>query len=170
MKKLLPFVFPLVALIIVLFLAVRWYNTQTTHSQEKIADFGDTIKMEDLPQPDQNNIRQMSKDVKTIDLQQDNIAQGQIRYEVKDGKAQFTIAADLPLLSAGVYQVWFQPVNGDAKKKAFVLVNSKGGYMGSAAISANALPVKIVVTKEMQNDDVMETVLMSGVIPAESTR
>ncbi len=169
MKKFLPFVFPFIALVIVLFLAVRWYNSKTTHSQEKIAEFGDNIKIEEVTPTNQNNLRQMAKDVKKIELKGDN-TQGEMRYEVRDGKLEFTINADLPELSKGVYQVWLKQVNGDAKKKAFVLMFTKGGYTGSASVSIDALPFEIVISKEMQNDNVMETVIMKGSISVENTR
>jgi hypothetical protein len=170
MKKILPFVFPCIALIIVLILAVRWYNTKATHTSEKIADFGDNMKVEDLSPSDQKNIRQMAKDVRSVQLKGDSTVQGEVRYEVKNEQLQFTVTADLPQLSKGIYQVWVKQVQGDSKKKAFVLTNMKGGFTGSAAVNESILPVEIVVSKEMQNDDVMETVLMTGIIPAEGTR
>jgi hypothetical protein len=169
MKKILPFVFPCVALLIVLVLAVRWYNTKATHTQDKIADFGDSIKVEELSKADQNKIRSMAKDVQSLKLQGDN-AQGEVRYEVQDGQLHFTVTADLPELEKGMYQVWLKQVSGESKKKAFVLSSLKGGFSGSGAITQTVLPVEVIVTKEMQNDDVMETVLMTGVIPAENTR
>lgn len=169
MKKFLPFVFPLVALLIVLFLAVRWYNTKTVHSDEnKIADFG-AIKVDDLSQLGKNGTPQMAKDLKTVALKGVS-AQGEVRYDVVDNKLQFTVSTDLPQIKTGTYQVWLKQANGEARKKAFALTYSKGGYVGSAEVSADALPFDIVVSKKLHNDDTLEEVLMMGTIPAENTR
>jgi hypothetical protein len=169
MKKFLPFVFPFIALAIVLFLAVRWYNTKTAYNEDRIADFGDSIKIQDLSLTDKNKLGKTAKDVKTIELKGEN-ASGEIRYEVRDGKLEFTVNADLPQLEKGIYQVWLKEVNGNGKKKAFVLEDTKGGFSGSAAIDKNVPAFEVVVTREMYNDEVMETVVLSGMVPAENTR
>jgi hypothetical protein len=169
MKKFLPFVFPFIALLIVLFLAVRWYNSRTVRSDDgKIADFGDTVKVENLSNDQLNSMKNSAKDEKTIELKSSDGMKGDIRYDLKDGKVYFSVNADLPELTQGVYQVWLKEVGGDAKKKAFMLTYSKGGFTGSAAISADTLPIEVVVSKELKNDDVMETSLFTGVIQKEN--
>ena len=47
MKKLLPFVFPLVAVLVIIFLVFRWYRLNTT-PQGDISQFGEGIEIENL--------------------------------------------------------------------------------------------------------------------------
>jgi hypothetical protein len=65
MKKILPFVFPLIALLIVLFLALRWYNAKTTRPEGKLTDFGEGMKIEDLTL-DQIKQHAVAKDMKSV--------------------------------------------------------------------------------------------------------
>jgi len=169
MKKFLPFVFPFIALVIVLFLAIRWYNSKTVHTSDKIANFGDNVKIEQITQSDQQRIKQPAADVKTVQMQGNN-ANGQIRYEINNGKVAFTVNAELPQLKQGLYQVWLQEVNGNTRKKAFTLTFTKGGFEGSAAVGVDVLPVDVVVSQENHNDDNIETVLMKGSLAVENAK
>jgi hypothetical protein len=165
MKKLLPFLFPAVALLIVVFLAFRWYNSRTARPDGKISQFAENQTIESLTQAEVNKFRRPVKDLNSVELVGADNAHGEVRYEVVDGKISFTVNANLPELKEGVYQVWLKEVNGDAKRKAFTLEFGKGGYTGSAAISADTLPFEVVVSKEMNaNDDQMEMTLLKGVI------
>ena len=174
MKKFLPFVFPFIALVIVLFLAIRWYNSKTVHTSDKIANFGDNVKIEQITQSDQQKIKQPAADVKSVQMQvQSNDVKGtsgQIRYEISNGKVSFTVNAELPELKQGLYQVWLQEVNGNTRKKAFTLTFAKGGYEGSAAIGVDVLPVDVVVSQENRNDDNIETVLMKGSLAVQNAQ
>jgi hypothetical protein len=175
MKKFLPFVFPLLALCVVLFLGYRWYATKTNRTEGKISDFGEGVKIEELSQAEIERLKSTpapsgtpgAKDTKSVDLKGADTAQGQVRYEVKDGRVSFSVIATLPELSTGKYQVWLKQVNGETKKKAFVLELTKSGYMGSAAISADTLPFEVIVTKETKDDDQMEATVLSGTLQKE---
>ncbi len=169
MKKVLPFVFPLVALIIVMFLAYRWYNLNTTNRPGQINEVGEGVEIEDLSETERNNIMRGVGDFKQVELKgaQGQTAVGNVRYELKDGKLRFSVTADLEGLMGGRYQVWLK--SGDkAAQKAFVLEASKGGYIGSAAISTSELPLEVTVTREATDDATMETTLLQGTIPAEA--
>jgi hypothetical protein len=165
MKKLLPFLFPAVALLIVVFLAFRWYNSRTARPDGKISQFAENQTIESLSQAEMNKFRRPVKDLSTVELTGADNVTGNVRYEVVDGKISFTVNANLPELKEGVYQVWLKEVNGDAKRKAFTLELEKGGYTGSAAISSETLPFEVVISKEMNaKDDLMELILLKGVI------
>jgi hypothetical protein len=166
MKKFLPFVFPGVALILVLFLAVRWYNSRTVRPADdgKITQFGDGVQIEDLSKSASDKLRSGAKDEKSVELTGADNLKGEVRYDITDGKVNFSVTANLPEIKDGQYQVWLKQVDGEAKRKAFVLTFGKGGYMGSAAISADLLPFQVIVSKETKNDDTMETSLLTGTI------
>jgi hypothetical protein len=170
MKKFLPFVFPAIALAIVLFLAVRWYNSRTVRDNGQITEFAEGVKIEDLTQAEMNNLRGMANNEKTVELKGTDDMSGQVRYEMKDGRIYFSVYATLPELTVGHYQVWLKQVNGDSKRKAFILEMNKGGYMGSAAISADTLPFEVVVSKEVNNDDIMEVSLLHGVVQKDEVK
>ncbi len=170
MKKFLPFVFPAIALAIVLFLAVRWYNSRTVRTDGQITEFAEGVRIEDITQADINKLRGIANNEKMVELKGADDMTGQVRYEMKDGKIYFSVYANLPELTAGHYQVWLKQVNGEPKRKAFVLEMNKGGYMGSAAISADTLPFEVVVSKEMNNDEIMEVSLLRGVIQKEEVK
>jgi len=172
MRKFLPFVFPLLALLIVVYLGMRWYRTETSRNtaDKKPAQFADGAKIEDLSASTSSQLKTPAKDEKTVDMSGSDNAKGQIRYELKDGKVYFSVFADLPELKdgEGVYQVWLKQVNGDQKRKAFTLENTKSGYTGGAAISMDTLPFDVVVTKQQSvSDDNMSSTLLSGTIEKE---
>jgi hypothetical protein len=168
MKKLLPFLFPAVALLIVIFLAFRWYNARTNHPQGKISQFAENQTIETLPQAQVNKLRQPVNDMNSVEMTGSEDAHGDIRYEIADGKISFTVNANLPELKSGVYQVCLKEMNGDAKRKAITLELTKAGYTGSAAISAEILPFEIVVSKEMNaSDEQMEVSILKGLIQKE---
>ncbi len=166
MKQFLPFIFPLIALLIVLFLGFRWYTTNTSRPEGKISEFAEGIKIEDLSDTESQKLQTPTgvKDLNTVVLSGSGEAQGQVRYEVKDGKVAFSVSAELPELSSGHYQVWLKAVGGEARRRAFVLEMSKAGYTGSAAISTTTLPFEVVVSKEMKDDEELETTLFNGVV------
>ncbi len=171
MKKFIPFVFPLIAICLVLFLAMRWYNSKTSRegTQAKIAQFDDTTQIDNLSASDSSRLKHPAQDEKSVDLSGAGDAKGQVRYDVTNGKVYMTLTASLPDAGKSIYQVWFKDVNGESKKKAFTLVNAKGGYVGSAAVSADMLPFEVVVSKQKTADDAaMGATVLSGVIQKDS--
>jgi hypothetical protein len=172
MKKLLPFVFPLIALLLVMFLAVRWYNARTSHKEGQVSqtEFAEGEKIENLSTDQMNKLKKPVKDLNTVDLKGTENAMGQVRYDISDGRVYFSVVANLPELKEGFYQVWLKEMNGEAKKKAFVLVDSKGGFTGDASISATNLPFEVVVTRETKDDNDIETVVLQGTIQKDSAK
>jgi len=165
MKKYIPFVFPALALAIVIFLGYRWYSSQTV-KPGKISDFGEGVQIEDLSSDQVNKLKANgSKDIPTVALTGDAEGTGSVRYEVANGKVAFTVSADLAAPKKGeFYQVWLKEVGGDSKKKAFTLEFGKGGYVGWGAVSEDTMPFEVVVSKETKDDDQMETVQLSGTV------
>lgn len=169
LKQFLPFVFPTAAIILVAILAFRWYRMRNDQIG-KISEFAQGVKIEDLTEAERKSALSGVKDVKTLPLQAENDdAMGEVRYEFGDGKVKFTVTANLPKEDA-MYQVWLKEVDGQAIRKAFSLKMMKGGYTGSAAISAETLPFEVVVSKEKVDDNLMEEILLRGVLQAENTK
>jgi hypothetical protein len=142
----LPYIFPAIVLVILLFLAYRWYSVRTQRDG-KVSPFADSVTIENLSQDDAKRILRGVGDLKTVQLTGQGDVSGQVRYEIKDGKVNFSVMAELPTLETGVYQVWIKEVGSDAKKQAFTLEEGKGGYIGSASVAETTLPFMILVTQ-----------------------
>lgn len=165
MKKYVPFIFPAIALVIVLFLGYRWYVAQTTKGQ--ISANGEGVKIEDLSTEEASKMQGTgAKDLPSVELKGEGETTGQVRYELKNDRVNFSVNAELPALKdgEGMYQVWVRQMGQDSKSKAFTLKESKSGYMGSAAFQASLLPVEVVVSKEVNDDDTIETTVLTGTI------
>lgn len=168
LKQFLPFIFPTAAIILVVVLAVRWYRLRDQQIGQ-ISEFAQGVEIEDLTEVERDSALSGVKDVETLELQSDDDAvMGKVRYEMGDNKVKFTVTASLPEEETAQYQVWLKEVNGQAIRKAFALEMLKGGYNGSAAISAETLPFEVVISKEMIDDNLMEEILMRGVMQKEA--
>jgi hypothetical protein len=163
MKKFLPFVFPAIALAVILFLGFRWYNARTERTGQ-VSDFGEGVEIEDLSGTEQNKILKGVGDFKKVELKGEGENMGEIRYEIKDGKVRFSVMATLPELTEGEYQVWLKKVGGEETRKAFVLESGKSGYVGSAAIDETLLPLDVIVSKELRPDTTVEEILLTGTL------
>ncbi len=171
MKKFLPFVFPFIAFLIVIFLAVRWYNSKTHRPDGQIPDFASDVKIEDLSQAQVDQMKnQSAKDEKTVEMTGNSDVKGQIRYDIHDGKVFFSVYANLPQLTQGYYQVWLKQVDGDARRKAFQLQFTKSGYVGSAAIASSTLPFEVLVTQQNKENEPTGAVILTGVLPKEEAK
>ena len=144
LQNLLPYLLPLIALILVIIMFVRWYQGKTAEAPVSLLD--SQLQVESLPNEVQESIIKGSTDYKTLDMQGVDQNTGEVRYQIADGKFNFTVTANLPE-SKEDYAVWLADINGEAKKRVFNLVYSKAGYVGSAGVSADVLPVKVVVAK-----------------------
>jgi hypothetical protein len=165
LKKYYPFIFPTIALLLVLFLAFRWYNLRTKRQQGQEEQ---QVEIENLTEEEMEQIVQGTDDVETVELEGGATASGQIRYDVKDERVLFSVNASLEKLEQGQYQVWLQRADAEQLSKAFVLDYGKGGYMGSASVSLEDLPLEVVVSREMQTeDDTLEEEVLRGEIQAE---
>lgn len=160
LKQLLPFVFPTAAIVLVAILAVRWYRLRSERMGQ-ISEFAEGVEIEDLT----DNGMMMVNDYDNVAMtSQDETAEGQIRYELADGRVRFSVTAYLPEEDGVTYQVWLQDLEGTSIRRAFTLEMLKGGYTGSAAISDETLPFEVLVSREMVNDNAVEEVLLRGTL------
>jgi len=164
MKKYVPFIFPAIALLIVLFLGYRWYSAQTTKPTADASPVVEGMKIDELSTEEVRKLQVGSKDLPSVELKGAGEGNGQVRYEVNGQRVYFTVAANLPELTEGMYQVWLRQLNSENRTKAFVLDDSKGGLMGSASIDASMMPFEVIVSKETKNDDQIETVVLTGTV------
>ncbi|HEX7018342.1 MAG TPA: hypothetical protein VF209_05560 [Patescibacteria group bacterium] len=172
MKKVLPFVFPVAALLIVLFLAYRWYGQRVDRVGD-VGPGGEGVEIEELSDAEREEIMRGAGDYETVNLTagEGQTASGRVRYDVQDERVSFSVSADLADLEAGFYQVWLKSPDSEAMTKAFTLEMGKGGYTGTGAVSADQLPLEVVVTRELNDDDTPEDVVLRATIekPAESS-
>lgn len=171
MKKYTPYIFPLIVIIIVFFLVYRWYSLRTQRDSSA-SDLGSDIQIEELSPDQLDSVLRGTADVSTTQLEPSEdsdstmpAGRGTIRYTVEDGKVNFTVSADLPD-SESVYRVWVRSEGEDDLTQAFMLEAAKGGYMGSASISQNELPLEIVVSTAAEKSEVMNAVILKGTIAA----
>lgn len=145
LKQYYPFIVPTVSLLLVLFLAYRWYNLRTQRDSD--ADITQ-VEIESLT-PEELQIVQGTDDVSTVELESEpeEPAVGQVRYRMEDDRILVTVSADLPELEESYYQVWFA---ADEKQPQLVfrLDLSKAGYLGSASVSKEELPLEVIVTDQ----------------------
>lgn len=164
-KKYYPFIFPAIALILVLFLAFRWYNLRTKRNQQQSQD---RPQIENLTEEEMEQIVQGDETVQTIDMQGEATVSGQVRYTVSNDRVLFSVNAALDQDPAGTYQVWIRGQEQAEADKAFVLEYGKGGFMGSAAIPADQLPLEVMISlEENAEDDIMEQQLLMAEIPGQ---
>ncbi len=159
LKKYYPYIFPAIALLLVLFLAFRWYNLRTQRDQTPT---NGQVEIENLTPEEQEEIVQGANDTTTVNLEGEATASGQVRYSVKDDRVVFSVSAALEKLTDGVYQVWVKPQDQE-QHKAFELDYGKGGYTGSAALAADNMPFEVILSKELNSaDNQMEMVILRG--------
>lgn len=160
-QTLLPYLFPLIAIILVVVMFARWYKGKTDETPVSLLD--PQLTVESLPDQVQDSFIKGTTDYKMLDMTGVEQAAGEVRYQIQDGKLSFTVTANLPD-SQEDYAVWLTDLNGSAKKRVFNLQYSKAGYIGSAMVSDEVLPVKVVVSKA--SDLMLEDVLLQAEIAA----
>jgi hypothetical protein len=161
LQNLLPYLFPSIAIIFVVIMFARWYKGKTAEAPVSLLD--SQLQVESLPKEMQNSIIKGATDYEMLEMQGASEAVGELRYQIKDDKLTFAVTANLPE-SKEDYAVWLADINGDAKKRVFNLVYSKAGYVGSAVVPSNVLPVKVVVSKS--SDLMLQDTLLQVELPA----
>jgi len=152
LQSLLPYLFPLIAIILVVVMFARWYKGKTAEAPVSLLD--SQLEVESLPAQMQDSIIKGATDYKMLNMIGVDQAVGELRYQIKDDKLSFTVTANLPS-SKEEYAVWLSDMDGTAKKRVF---NSKAGYVGSAMVSDDILPVKVLVSKA--SDLMLEDILL----------
>lgn len=170
MKKYTPYIFPLIVIVIVFFLVYRWYSLRTQRVTSPMDNTSD-IQIEELTPDQLSSMLRGSEDVNTTQLEPTTTdgatpeGRGSIRYVIENGRVNFSVSADLPD-SETVYRVWVRTQNGEDLTQAFMLETGKGGYMGSASIPQEKLPVEIIVSTAADKAEVLNSVLLKGSIAA----
>jgi hypothetical protein len=166
MKKIYPYIFPAVALLFVLFLLYRWYNLRTQR-EGMTSLLEESVVIEQISSDDA--MMDGAGDYETVELEGEDPANlGKVRYEIVDDRLLFTVSTTLPVLSEGQYQVWLRQPEDDAQRRALTLEYAKGGYMGSASLDASTLPLEVLVSRELTDDNLLEEVLLTGMIEEET--
>jgi hypothetical protein len=165
MKRIYPYIFPAVALLFVLFLLFRWYNLRTER-EGMTSLLNEGVTIEELTDDDAMSLLTGVGDYDSVDLVgEDPTHLGEVRYEVRDDELLFSVTTTLPTPRIGHYQVWLRQTEGNAQRKAFRLTEGKAGFMGSGLLSADTLPLEVLVSLELTDDGLLEEVLLQGTIP-----
>ena len=155
LQSLLPYLFPLIAIVLVVVMFARWYKGKTAEAPVSLLD--SQLEVESLSAQMQDSIIKGAADYKMLNMIGVDQAVGELRYQIKDDKLSFTVTANLPS-SKEEYAVWLSDMDGTAKKRVFNLKYSKAGYVGSAMVSDDILPIKVLVSKA--SDLMLEDILL----------
>ncbi len=181
MNKYTPYLLPLVVLSVVFFLVFRWYNARTEQLRPDL--FGEGVQIENLTDDELLDTFDESSDLETVQLERvappttedetaepetpaATLAEGVIRYTVQDDRARFSVIVTLPM-EAENYHVWIRDAETDTDRYVFTLSEQKGGFLGSASIPVDQLPVEVLVARGSQTE--MGTVLLRGTLEAPAT-
>ena len=175
MKKLSPYVFPAVVVLLVIFLISRWYD-----KRGQISDYGEGIEIENLSEEELSDALTGVGDYTTVPLEETSPVQGEtptaasslqgfLRYEIKDSKVKLSVTVS-SFDPAANYYVWLRPTNSDEPKQAFILVEGKGGLIGSGAFSVDQLPVEILVTKGSGLGENRANVVLRGMVEQDTSQ
>lgn len=172
MRRIAPFIFPALALLIVAVLLYRWYSLRT--AREGRLTPGESVtqveELEGLAQATPGaklSLLPGAPDMQTVDLKPQATSSaalanviGVVRYRMEKEEVSLGVFAELPDQKTGVYQVWLQGA-GQAIK-VFALELGKGGYTGSMTIHRGQLPVDVIVSYEQTNDSKIEQIILKG--------
>lgn len=160
MKKFSPFVFPLIVVGVIFFLVYRWYVIST----ESVPELGLTegVQIENLTDEEIISAMQGSDDLETVPLESENGLDGSIRFEQKDDMITFSVIASLP--DSEEYHVWLKNNDSEEFEKTFSLQMVKGGYIGSASVDAQLLPLEVRVSSSEDVSSLEENTILKGVL------
>ncbi len=156
MKKVLPFVLPIAAVLLVVFFASSWYKRRTA---EKLAtpEITAGAEIEELSVAELASLEKMSRGIgnyQTIKLKGDDL-QGDLRYEKKDGKIFLTVTANLPESTADQYALWLKKNEETEFNHIKDFTLGKSGFWAATALNDESLPLQVEVRSG-------ESVLLSG--------
>ena len=164
MKQYTPYIFPLAVATVVFLLVYRWYSLRS--QQPEYALLGEGVTIENLSQEELTDSLLGVGDYEKVELTAVNPEDsGLISYEVAEDVVRFSVMATLPETEAA-YKVWLKSPTENAMREAFVLEIGKGGYIGSAALSAELLPFEVIVSTASDAKAADETSLLRGTLPA----
>lgn len=173
MKKYTPYVFPLVVLGIIFMLVFRWYTLRAERSEYAL--LGEGVEIENLSQDEMVKSIRGTGDYDSVELtpatsetedSQASEFSGVVRYELKDDKVRFSVMANLPEPTTE-YRVWLRSEDGTAMREVFTLSEGKGGYIGSAALPSELLPLEMIVSENTDAKMADKDYVLRGTIESE---
>jgi len=169
MKKYAPY---FLVVIIGLTLVILFYRWQAAN-QPKPQISPEGISIEDLTPEEQTDLVQGGVDdyqevqLKPTGLLGKIAALGTLRYLVENGKFKFSAITQLPEPEVGKsYSLWIHPLNSKRWHKVTGLELKKGGFIGSAALPADILPVEVVISTGEEPSQVLDQALFKATVPA----
>ena len=174
MKKFVPFILPILAVIVVGLLCWRWFSTNKKITETP--ELPTKIEIENLSEDEKSRLNDLVRgigDYKTVnmatvaDLGGEPI-KGQIRYEDQGERIYASVIASLPTPAERTfYQVWLKPAGVTDWQKSEILSLTKGGFNASFVIELAKLPLEVRVTLEGVGTTTGEesAVLLTGTIP-----
>lgn len=160
MQKSLTYLLPLAALLIIAVVGFRWINNRPEPTGE-VTENAQGIEISDLTGDESTPSGVVDRE--TVKLESKvQMAQGQIRYnEIEGDRIQFTVQGTMPELKENEhYQLWFEGDKGP--KKGSRLIPNKGGYLSEGIVSSEFDTLKVVVSKETNDDNTIEEVVLEG--------
>ncbi len=166
MNKSLSYLLPIAGLLLLAVVGIRWLNARDAQNGQ-IPLSAEGIEISDLTGEEQSSMGIEDAETTTLSIPESSTVtgKGEIRVGekiVSTGRTPFTLTTQLPELKAtdGFYQVWFEGEKGP--KKAMRLVREKAGYVIDGAISSEFEQVKVIVSKEKQDDAQIEEIVLEG--------
>jgi hypothetical protein len=161
LQDLLPYLFPLLAIVFVTVMFARWYQGKTAEAPKALLDT--QLEIAALTEAEQSSLIRGTADYKMVAMTGTEGAYGEVRYQVSEDKLVFSVTANLDS-AASKYAVWMMSPDGQLSKHMFDLVASKAGLVGSAAITTEVLPARLVVAPA--SDLELEQIILSADLPA----
>ncbi len=169
MKALIPFILPLVVLIILGAAFWRWVQN---NSKPEISDNAASVEVMEVDQATTTELARGADDVPTVNMvTPDNApesaddSQARVRYQIEGNTASLLVLASL-VDQTEEYTVWLKPSNSEVLTRAFVLEEGKGGLMGTASVPVSSLPLTVYLTTADTMADVPTNTYFEAVIPA----
>lgn len=169
MKALIPFILPLVVLIILGAAFWRWVQN---NSQPAIDPNAASVEVMEVDEASVTELARGAADVPTLNMvapanaPEDAVdAHARIRYQIDGNNASLLLLATVPDQTQ-TYTAWFKPANSDVLTRAFVLEEGKGGLMGSASVPVSSLPLTVYLTTADNMADVASNTYFEAIIPA----
>ncbi|MCL2110200.1 hypothetical protein FWH30_01295 [Microgenomates group bacterium] len=172
-KEFLPFVLPLLAIVVVIFLGWQWISLRTK-DEGVVPETSEKIEITEISADEQAKLDNIAKglgDFRTSVLTQKSLSlvgAAQVRYDFEGDKVYANVIANLPSPAAGTYyQVYLKEGGSEEWQKSEALALSKSGYLAQFVSAAGKLPIGVRVTLESAGTPAGENVLFEGEISAQ---
>ena len=164
MKKYTPYFLVLLVVIILGILFYRWRAANRPTPQ--ISPEG--ISVESLTEDETQSLVKGTQDYHEVSLESSSPepVMGSVRYFIKDGQLKFSAITQLSPKENVDYVLWVRSLNSGEFKQVARLELVKGGMIGSGSLSAEALPLEVVVSTTQLPEEVLNQAVMTATIPA----